>query len=315
MACVRVLQHPDIPVNSSPLTATDWTPDVATCRNGDDWGLSFDDGPSPSTPALLDELKKRNVKATFFVVDPLHSWSHPALTTRTNDQVLAEILFNAQIIKEVIGVTPRFVRPPYGDIDERVRTILRNMGMTIAMWSFDTNDGSGATDVVQKMTQRASTGPRNGPITLEHDLYAAAVAQAPGAMDAIIANNYKITTIAQCLGQPAYDESLFSRVASGSIAVQSASVTVPASTTAAATSTAAVSASTTSKPVPSNTQVSNGSSSGGTTGGSAGLIPAPAPTISSSPAAQSASMTTKVAPFYMVVVGALTLIVTTGMML
>ncbi|KAI8921485.1 hypothetical protein BC831DRAFT_389731, partial [Entophlyctis helioformis] len=224
---------PDIPVNSSPLTATDWTPDVATCRNGGDWGLSFDDGPSPSTPALLDELKKRNVKATFFVVGSrvleypeilkrtfneghqiaLHSWSHPALTTRTNDQVLAEILFNAQIIKEVIGVTPRFVRPPYGDIDERVRTILRNMGMTIAMWSFDTNDGSGATDVVQKMTQRASTGPRNGPITLEHDLYAAAVAQAPGAMDAIIANNYKITTIAQCLGQPAYDESLFTRVA------------------------------------------------------------------------------------------------------
>jgi peptidoglycan/xylan/chitin deacetylase (PgdA/CDA1 family) len=41
----------------------------------------------------------------------MHTWSHSYLTTETNEQVVAELMWTATAIKEVTGVTPRFYRP------------------------------------------------------------------------------------------------------------------------------------------------------------------------------------------------------------
>lgn len=38
------------------------------------------------------------------------------------------------IIKRILGVTPNTFRPPYGDIDDRVRAVARVMGLTPIMW-------------------------------------------------------------------------------------------------------------------------------------------------------------------------------------
>ena len=84
---------------------------------------SYDDGPSPDTPRLLDYLSQQNLKSTFFIVGSraisrqdilqaefmlghqlsVHTWSHPSLTTLTNEQVIAELGWTAKIIKEVTG--------------------------------------------------------------------------------------------------------------------------------------------------------------------------------------------------------------------
>ena len=47
----------------------------------------------------------------------VHTWSHPYLTTLTNEQIIAELGWTKKVIKDILGVTPNFMRPPYGDIE------------------------------------------------------------------------------------------------------------------------------------------------------------------------------------------------------
>ena len=47
----------------------------------------------------------------------VHTWSHPYLTTLTNEQVIAELGWTKKVIKDILGVTPSYMRPPYGDIE------------------------------------------------------------------------------------------------------------------------------------------------------------------------------------------------------
>ncbi|KAI9034048.1 hypothetical protein DFJ74DRAFT_600762 [Hyaloraphidium curvatum] len=121
--------------------------------------LTFDDGPSATTPELLDSLRELGVKATFFVVginavqapDVLrrmvaeghtigsHTYSHANLTdlfARGNTSELAfQIEENERIIKEITGRRPYLLRPPYGAVSAGVRRFLEKRGYTIVMWN------------------------------------------------------------------------------------------------------------------------------------------------------------------------------------
>lgn len=101
------------------------------------WGLTYDDGPAFYTPNLIEYLNSQNLKATFFVIGSrvisfpttlqteymaghqigVHTWSHRPLTTLTNEQIIAELGWCRKAIKDVIGVTPNQMRPPFGDIE------------------------------------------------------------------------------------------------------------------------------------------------------------------------------------------------------
>ena len=101
------------------------------------WGLTYDDGPSFYTSNLLNFLDQEKLKSTFFVVGSrvisfpsilqtqymgqhqiaVHTWSHPPLTTLTNEQIVAELGWSKKVIKDVLGVTPNMMRPPFGDIE------------------------------------------------------------------------------------------------------------------------------------------------------------------------------------------------------
>ncbi|EGF82224.1 hypothetical protein BATDEDRAFT_10159 [Batrachochytrium dendrobatidis JAM81] len=212
------------------MTTFDFSKDVTRCRDNHVWGLSFDDGPAPFTDHLLAELDKRSVKASFFVVGSrvlerpdvllrtyqaghhigIHTWSHPSLSKISVESVISEIMYTARIIKETIGVTPTAVRPPYGDVDSRVRTIIRNMGMSVVLWTVDSGDSGGSTTVADTLKKAAEVTPKSGHISLEHDLFSNQAGQAPAAMDAIKAAGYKLVRIDDCLGVPAYNEGLWS---------------------------------------------------------------------------------------------------------
>lgn len=101
------------------------------------WGLTYDDGPSFYTSDLLHYLDEKQLKSTFFVVGSrvisfpqtlqtqymsqhqiaVHTWSHPSLTTLTNEEIIAELGWSKKVIKDVLGVTPNMMRPPFGDIE------------------------------------------------------------------------------------------------------------------------------------------------------------------------------------------------------
>ncbi|KAG0346972.1 chitin deacetylase [Podila humilis] len=211
--------------------------DVVECPNKNDWGLTFDDGPTPQvTPDLLQFLDEKNVKATFFLVGgnvvqypdlvlqeakaghhlASHTWSHHALTTLTNEQIVAEIRWTEKAIFDVSGYRIKYVRPPYGDVDNRVRFVLKKMGYIVVDWTgdrFDSNDWKIPEMPVSQVTanyMKAIQGYANnatketkGFITLEHDLTEETVAIAKKVIPLGLARNLTITTVAACLGDSA----------------------------------------------------------------------------------------------------------------
>ncbi|KAJ3513559.1 hypothetical protein NLJ89_g2890 [Agrocybe chaxingu] len=204
-----------------------------------DWGLTYDDGPSFYTSNLLSYLDEQNLKSTFFVVGSrvisfpailqtqymgqhqiaVHTWSHPSLTTLTNEEIIAELGWSRKVIKDVLGVTPNMMRPPYGDIDDRVRAISLAMGLIPVMWTrisplatFDTDDFNihgGSTTVGQVLLNwknilgNVSTLD-HGFIVLEHDLFEQSVEVATGYIlpDALAHNPpFKIQPVVSCLNK------------------------------------------------------------------------------------------------------------------
>ncbi|KAI9478627.1 MAG: hypothetical protein EXX96DRAFT_571605 [Benjaminiella poitrasii] len=148
--------------------------DYYECPRVGDWGLGFDDGPFNLYTGKYAELENRwaepqlynwlvehgNQKANLFYIGSnvatypaaakrgfndghlicVHTWSHPPMTTCTNEEAVAEFYWTLKILKEVTGVTPKCWRPPQGDVDDRIRAIAWQMGMHTVMWDWDTND-------------------------------------------------------------------------------------------------------------------------------------------------------------------------------
>jgi peptidoglycan/xylan/chitin deacetylase (PgdA/CDA1 family) len=62
------------------------------------------------------------------------------MTTLTNEQVVAELYYSLKVIKEATGVTTKCWRPPQGDVDDRVRSIAWQMGLSTYLWNQDSQD-------------------------------------------------------------------------------------------------------------------------------------------------------------------------------
>lgn len=172
--------------------------DCFNCVAGDDvytcpvLSQSFDDGPSPFTPALTEKL---TTKSTFFTIGVnivrhpqiyietankghlmgCHTWSHKFLPSLTNEQVVAQIEWSIWAMNATYGHLPKWFRPPYGGIDNRIRSILRQFGMQAVMWDYDTTDWRLASDpnareleISSRLDEFVKNRGKRGLI-LEHD--------------------------------------------------------------------------------------------------------------------------------------------------
>ncbi len=141
--------------------------------------LTFDDGPSESTPEILAILERHRVPATFFQcganVDRLpeiaravadagheignHSYSHPLLCFRSPG-FMAEDLGRAQeTIAERTGVRPKWFRAPFGVRWFGLGAVQERLGLTGVMWTVIGSDWSRtADDIVRYLSQRVSPG-------------------------------------------------------------------------------------------------------------------------------------------------------------
>lgn len=205
--------------------------DISSCPNTGDWGLTYDDGPTVSatggTPQLLAALKTKNVKATFYVTGSnsfqngavlkdidaaghqiaLHTWTHHPLTSLTNEQVIAELLYNEAIVFKETGKAPIHMRPPYGDADDRVRAIVDALGFRLDYWTVDSGDANFAAETAANAliaqtaikSWYAASGP--GIISLQHDISPFTVNIAIPAINALPAVlPMKPMPVGQCLG-------------------------------------------------------------------------------------------------------------------
>lgn len=175
----------------------------------------------------LQAISNRNqLFLTFPPLSAVHTWSHPALTTLTNEQIVAELGWCRKAIKDVTGVTPILFRPPYGDIDDRVRAIAKAMNLVPAVWTsipddngdglpeqWDSNDWRVHGGVVQavpnqqnfNITLNKSDKLNTGFIVLQHDIYAESVDIAIGTtIPNALARNppFKMQSVQVCQGDP-----------------------------------------------------------------------------------------------------------------
>ncbi|MGA9762465.1 MAG: polysaccharide deacetylase family protein [Gaiellaceae bacterium] len=122
--------------------------------------LTFDDGPSEWTPLVLDLLAEYGARATFFILgaevaggEPtlqraleeghelgLHSWSHPHLTELSDEEIRGEMQKTQRAIEGATGVAAHVWRPPYFEVDERVRRALAGSGLIEAGCSIAPED-------------------------------------------------------------------------------------------------------------------------------------------------------------------------------
>jgi peptidoglycan-N-acetylglucosamine deacetylase len=69
-----------------------------------------------------------------------HAFWHPHLLEKDDGRILRELKRTQAIIKKVTGNTPRYFRPPYGEVDERVAHIARTAGLTTIQFDIASGD-------------------------------------------------------------------------------------------------------------------------------------------------------------------------------
>lgn len=150
--------------------------------------LTFDDGPHPiATPIILEELKARNIKATFFLLGQNvlkfpdlvrqihteghqignHSFSHSNLLFKKKAFLIDEILRTNEILEKTTGMYPKYFRPPFGYFDLKIMKMLRKQCLTSVLWDVDSKDYklNSTTDILHLVMPNTS----NGSILLFHD--------------------------------------------------------------------------------------------------------------------------------------------------
>ncbi|KAF7298453.1 Carbohydrate esterase family 4 protein [Mycena kentingensis (nom. inval.)] len=207
------------------------------CRiPGDIWdladgylALSFDDGPTAASNSLTDFLVANNQTATHFLIGSnllsfpqqflkafanddmaVHTWSHPYMTTLTNEQVVAEFGWTMQLIhNSTTGRVPRFWRPPYGDSDMRVRAIAKEVfSLITVIWNQNTNDwtlsatppGTTLAKISASMEGWLKGKKTPGLNILEHELSSGSVQAFKSAYPVMLANDWKVVSLAQLVG-------------------------------------------------------------------------------------------------------------------
>ncbi len=152
--------------------------------------LSFDDGPSQYTTQILDVLEQAQVPASFFwqgqnlaayqaVIERSitsghtvanHSWDHANGMRYNGDELWQQqVSPTNDEFQKLFNITPRFYRPPYGEITDDQIEYLANKGIKVLLWSVDSRDWNPALNSVANIESALINNQHEEVITLMHD--------------------------------------------------------------------------------------------------------------------------------------------------
>lgn len=177
--------------------------------------ITFDDGPdSDYTPLLLEGLKERGVKATFFLLGKQaekypdivkeiyqeghlignHSYEHVNLSNLTDSAAMEQVNKTNRLLYEITGEYPQYIRPPFGcwkcnlDYDTKMIEVL---------WDVDPLDWKTSnSDVIAKRVVNKVT---ENDIILLHDASESSVKAAFKIIDALEKEGYTFVTVEEIL--------------------------------------------------------------------------------------------------------------------
>lgn len=177
--------------------------------------LTFDDGPHPVyTELLLDGLKERGVKATFFVVGKNipgheevilrmaqeghlignHTYDHADVSRLSSSQVCEEFQKTSDLVEEITGEATPYVRPPFGNWDDELDCL---SSMIAVNWTIDPLDWTTANTA--QVVERVVTEAAGDDIILLHDYYKSSVEAALQIVDILQARGFSFVTVEELL--------------------------------------------------------------------------------------------------------------------
>lgn len=178
--------------------------------------ITFDDGPHPTnTQKILDALEKYGGRATFFMLGQnaqeypdavkavyesgseigIHTWNHPQLTKLSSDKILKQVQDTSDVIYELTGYRPKIVRPPYGAINDTVKTTLKDY--PLICWNIDSEDWKSKDENV--FVPRVMKDVSDGDIVLLHDIHNTTVPGAEKIIKQLTEQGYQLVTVSELL--------------------------------------------------------------------------------------------------------------------
>lgn len=179
--------------------------------------LTFDDGPHPKhTAALLDGLRSRGAKATFFLVGcqvdlapelvermaaeghqiGVHTLDHVQVNGLSRKDFDRQVEGLRRILYPLVGERELWLRPPYGIMDDNT---LRWADSPVVLWSVDPEDWKDGN--TERIAQHIVSRVRDGDIVLLHDIYPTSVEAALQVVDCLREQGWRFVTVEQLLQQ------------------------------------------------------------------------------------------------------------------
>ena len=173
--------------------------------------LTFDDGPNVAcTGRLLDGLKKRNVRATFFVIgknakkNPKltkriyeeghmignHTYTHIDMSKVSEGKAGKELKKTSRTVHAITGEYPQYMRPPYGVCSQKLE---ESLDMILVRWTIDPLDWK--TENTNEIVKKVVTKAEENDIILLHDCYKSSVDAALKIIDILQKKGYEFVTV------------------------------------------------------------------------------------------------------------------------
>ncbi len=179
--------------------------------------LTFDDGPSKYTNSLIDELNKRKVNVTFFLLGEnvkkyqdtvkfavdsgneigIHSYKHNFFTKISDSQINEQILLTKYSILNIVDVDLKLIRVPYGILDDRVENILKENNLKNILWTVDSKDWKFKN--VDKTYNYVLKYIKGNDIILMHDILTTSIKSALKLVDKLQSDGYVFVTVSKFL--------------------------------------------------------------------------------------------------------------------
>ena len=177
--------------------------------------ITFDDGPSAGcTGRLLDGLKERGIKGTFFLIgknaeeNPKlvkrldeeghlignHTYSHVEITKLSDEDAKKEIMETDRVISAITGKHVEYMRPPFGLWQDELEEELDVMPV---MWSIDPLDWT--TKNVEEIVNKVVSEAEDHDIILLHDCYDTSVDAALRIVDILMKKGFEFVTVDEIL--------------------------------------------------------------------------------------------------------------------
>lgn len=179
--------------------------------------ITFDDGPSEYTKILIDELKKRNIPATFFVLGSevekypdvlkfahdtgneiaIHSYEHKLFTKLTENEILEQVSKTKNIINEITNEDPLLIRVPYGSTNKKITKVLEIHDLTSVLWNVDSLDWKFKNTM--KTYNYVMKKFKGNDIILMHDTFKTSIEAATLIIDKLQSEDYVFVTVSKFL--------------------------------------------------------------------------------------------------------------------